>query len=582
MRFTDLGLVVVLGLVGGLFSGSLGFGAIFPPALFFLVVLSGLALFRRLFRIPGRTNPLCLLTLLVWPGFFSFSGPPGFSWVGLLALLGFLVAVFLDSLDGGWKKALPVALASCGVPVLAWVLPLLVPTVQVNLLPDASVLRIGVLAAGATILFLVQGDEAARLLDPRGIALAGVVLLGFSLGYRFLSGIYISVRSVDYLALIAPMLSAVFAGASARTRNPVHFALSLVWAGFLGPAGLALAAGPCLALVFLGRERGVSAAFALAAGFFVYLGALAWAKDGVLGFVPPGLAIGLAVVFFLVAFARPLENRWARAGLAGAGYLGLVLLVRNWPMFVISLSGAIVGFVTALARPRLMWWLLAIFVFGLSCLSFFSPWSFRERPCGLETALAGRQYFRAGDYPEALDALSQSQLGPGDYILAARAAAACDQDPSFLYEKGITAFPGDREIYLSYIRYLYPKGHEGRLILWSRKALLAGIVNPIVLRALGKGSILAGQYTEGAQAFFVQFLLGDADGLVYLADIYQKPELFREAREKGADFNGVYKDLVQIHLRRGDKKRAIYYLDALLAAYPQDTGLRSLRERLGN
>lgn len=580
MRFIDLGLVVVLGLVGGVISGSLAFGTIFTAAVFFLVVLSGLALFRRIFRIPGRPNPLCLLPLLVWPGFFSMSGPLKFNWIGLLALLGFLITVFLDSLEGGWKRALPAAFVSVVVPVLAWVVPILVPLVQVNLLPEASVLRIGILTAGATIILLAQGDEAARLLDPRGIALAGVVLLGFSIGYRFLSGIYISVRSVDYLALIAPMLSAVFAGASARTRNPVHLALSLAWAGFLGPVGLALAAGPCLALVFLGRERGVSAAFAMAAGFFVYLGALAWAKDGVIGFVPPGLAIGLAVAFFLVAFARPLENRCARAALVGAGYLSLALLVRNWPMLVVSLSGATVGFITALIRPRLMWWFLAIFTLALSCLGFLSPWSFREKPGGLETALAGRQYFRAGDYPEALDALSQSQIGPSDYILAARAAMACDQDPSFLYEKGIAAFPGNRELYLSYIRYLYSRGHEGRLILWSRKALMAGIVNPFVLRALGKGLVLAGQYTEGAQAFFSQFLLGDPDGLLYLADIYQKPELFCEARERGADFNGVYRDLVQIHMRRGDRQRAAYYLDALLAAYPQDTGLMSLKGRI--
>jgi|GEM_PF-2406020 len=580
MRFTDLGLVIVLGLMGGLLSGSLSFGAIFPAALFFLVVFSGLALLRRLFRIPGRTNPLCLLPLLVWPRFFSLSGPPGFNWVGLLALSGFLSAVFLDTIEGGWKRALPLTLASCALPLLAWIVPLLVPSLQVSLLPDPSALRMGVLAAGATILLLAQGEEAALLLDPRGIALAGAVLLGFSLGYRFLSGIYISLRSVDYMALIAPLLSAVFAGASARMRNPVHLALCLAWAGLTGPIGLFLAAGPSLALVLLGRERGLSAALALAAGIFVYLGALAWAKDGVLGFIPPGLAIGIGIAFFTMAFARPFENRWARAALAGAGYLGLAFFLRNWPALIVSVSGATIGFITAFFRPRLMWWFAGVFTLALSCLSFLSPWSFRERPEGLETALAGREYFRAGYYPEALEALSRSQLGPWDYVLAARAAIACDQDPSFLYEKGLSRFPESRELYLSYIRYIYPRGHEGQLILWSRKALLAGIMAPLVLRAMGKGYILAGRYTEGAQAFFTQFLLGDPDGLVYLADIYQRSLLFREAMERRADFNGVYRDLVQIHLRRGDEQRALYYLEALLASYPDDTGLRSLRERL--
>jgi hypothetical protein len=580
MRFTDLGLLIVLGLVGGLLSGSFAFGTVFPAALFFLTVFAAIALARRIFRIGGRADPFCLVPLLVWPGFFSPSGKLGFSWFGLLALFGFLVVAFLDSIEGGWKKALPLALVSCFFVILAWVLPLLVPPVQVSLLPEASALRIAVLAAEATILLLAQGDEAALLLDPRGIALAGVVLLGFSLGYRFLSDIYISLRSFDSLALIAPVLSAVFAGASARTRNPVHLALSLAWAGVMGPTGLGLATGS-FGLI-LGRERGLSAAFGLSAGLFVYLGALAWAKDGVIGFIPPGLAIGLSVAFFLAAFSRPVENPWARAALAGAGYLSLAILLRNWPIFIFALSGATLGFITALLRPRLMWWFMWLFTLALSCLSFFSPWSFRERPSGLETALAGREYFRAGYYPEALEALSKSQIGPYDYILAARSATACGQDPSFLYEKGLSRFPGNKELYLSYIRYIYTKGHEGQLILWSRKALLSGIVNPLVLRALGKGYILSGKYTEGAQAFFSQFLLGDPDGLVYLADIYQNPELFREARERGADFSGVYRDLVQIHLRRGDRQRALYYLDALLASYPEDTGLRSLRQRLSN
>lgn len=582
MRFTDLGLLIMLGLVGGMFLGSIGFWTIFPASVFFLAVLSGLTLLRRFFGIVGRANPLCLLPLLVWPGFFSLSGPIAFNWLGLLGLGGFLVAVFLDSLDGGWQKALSAAIVSSAVPILAWVLPLLVPAVGVGLLPGAPALRVGVLAAGATILLLAQGDEAARLLDPRGIALAGVVLIGFSLGYRFLSGIYISVKSFDYLALIAPMFSALFAGASARTRSPVHIALSLAWAGFLGPAGLALAAGPCLGLSFLARERGISAAFGIAAGFFVYLGAVAWARDGVLGFIPPGLALGIAIVFFMVAFARPLENRWVRAALTGAGYLSMALLLRNLPMLIVSLSGATVGFVIALARPRMMWWFLTMFSLSLSALSFVSPWSFRERPEGLETALAGRELFRAGDYPEALELLSRSQVGPTDFILATRAALACGHDPSFLYERGINDFPGNSDIYLSYMKYLYPRGHEGRLILWSRKALIAGVVDPFVLRTLGKGLVLAGQYTDAAQAFFTQFLLGDPDGLLYLADIYQRPGLFNEARERGADFNGVYRDLIQIHLRRGDRKRAIYYLDALLASYPEDTGLRHMRESLGD
>ncbi len=580
MRFTDLGLLVVLGLVGGVISGSIGFGTIFPASVFFLAVLSGLTLLRRLFGIRGRADPLCLLPLLVWPGFFSLSGPVAFNWMGLLGTCGFLAAVFLDSLDGGWKRALPAAIVSCALPILAWFLPLLVPAAGVSLLPGAHALRVGVLAAGATILLLAQGDETSRLLDPRGIALAGVVLLGFSLGYRFLSGIYISVKSFDYLALIAPMLSALFAGASARTRSPVHIALCLVWAGFLGPAGLALAAGPGLGLSFLARERGLSAAFGISAGFFVYLGAMAWAREGVLGFIPTGLALGVAIAFFLVAFARPLENRWARAALGGAGYLGLALLLRNWPVLIVSLSGATAGFIVAMIRPRLMWWFLAIFLLVLSCLSFVSPWSFRERPAGLETALAGREFFRAGDYPEALDLLSRSQVGPVDFILAAKAARECGQDPSFLYENGTNDFPGNRDIYMSYMKYLYPTGHEGRLILWSRKALIAGVIDPFVLRTLGKGLVLTGQYTDAAQAFLLQFLLGDPDGLLYLADIYQKPGLFNEARERGADFNGVYRDLVQIHLRRGDKKRAIHYLDALLASYPEDTGLVHLRERL--
>ncbi len=582
MRFTDVGLIVVLALVGGVVSGSFAFSAIFSAAVFFLAVLSGLTLVRHLIGIRGRTNPLCLIPLLVWQGFFSLSGPIAFNWTGLLALSGFLIVVFLDSLETGWKKALPAALLASAITILAWVLPLLIPAMEVSLLPGAFALRVGVLAAGATILLLAQGEEAARLLDPRGIALAGTVLLGFSLGYRFLSGIYISVKSLDYLALIAPMLSALFAGVSARTRSPVHLTLCLAWAGFLGPAGLALAAGPCLGLFFLARERGLSTAFGIGAGFFVYLGAMAWAREGVIGFVPPGLALGIAITFFLVAFARPLENRWVRAALVGVGYIGLALLVRNWPMFIVSLSAATIGFIVALVRPRLMWWFLAIFALTLSCLSFVSPWSFRERPEGLETALAGRESFSQKDYPGALEALSRSQIGPTDYILAAKAAVACGQDPSFLYEKGISDFPGDRGIYLSYLEYLYARGHEGKLILWSRKAFMDGIIDPFVLRTLGKGLVIAGQYTDAAQAFFTQFLLGDPDGLLYLADIYQKPELFREARDRDADFNGVYRDLVQIHLRRGDKKRAIYYLDALMASYPDDTGLMSLREKLGN
>ncbi|MGB9590077.1 MAG: hypothetical protein ACP5QG_05335 [candidate division WOR-3 bacterium] len=582
MRYIDLGLLVVLGLLGGIVSGSFSFGTAFPAATFLLAVFSGVALIRRLIGIPGRTNPLCLLPLLVWPGFFSLSGPLAFSWLGLLAIAGFSIAVFLDKLEGGWKKALPAAIISIATPILWWVLPILVPAYQTSLLPGTLTLRVGVLAAGAMILLLAQGDEAARLLDPRGIALAGVVLLGFSLGYRFLSGIYISVRSFDYLALMAPMLSALFAGASARSRNPIHLALCLAWAGFLGTLGFALALGPCLALILLARERNLSVAFGIGGGLFIYLGAMAWAREGVLGFVPPGLAIGLAIMFFMVALARPMENRWVRAILTACGYLGLAILIRNWPMFILSLAGAIIGFIVALVRPKLMWWFIAVFTLALSCMSFVSPWSFRERPEGLETALAGRGSFQAGDYPEALEKLSRSQIGPTDCILAAKAAAACGQEPTFLYERGLVDFPSDRNIYLSYIGYLYTRGHEGRLILWSHKAILAGIVDPFVLRALGKGLLLAGQYTEAAQAFFSEFLLGDPNGLVYLADIYQKPELFRKAREAGADFNGVYRDLVQIHLRRGDKQRAIYYLDALLATYPKDTGLSSLRDKLGN
>ncbi|MEO0211325.1 MAG: hypothetical protein ABIN66_05650 [candidate division WOR-3 bacterium] len=580
MRFIDLGLTIVLGLTGCFLSGSPSFSSAFQSALFFLTVLAALSLARSAMRVPGKPNPLALAPLLVWPHLFSASGHMNISWAGLLAIVGFGLTVFLDSSRRGWKRASAVAAVSCIMPAIGWFIYHAIPPAGPNLLSDTAVFRLGAMAAAATILLLVQKDQTASLFDPRGISLAGAVVLGFSLGFRFLSGIYISVNSLDYLALLVPLLAAIFAGVFARTRNLAHFALSLAWVGIMGPLGFALMAGPGLALMFLGRDKSAPAAFALGGGALVYLGALPWAKDGVIGFVPPGLAIGLATLFFAVAFARALDNRWARAITSALGYLILAAFIRSLPAFTLSAIFGTSGFLVALLRPRYMWWLLGLFTLLLSGLSFVSPWSLRKRPEGLETALRGRELFRVRDYSGALDALSRSAIGPTDCLMAAKAASLCGHDPSFLYESGISRFPRDKGLYLSYLRHLYAKGHEARLILWARKALTTGIVDPFVLRALGKGLLISGQYTEGAQAFFSQFLLGDPDGLLYLADIYQKPELFKEAELRGANFAEVYRDLVQIHLMRGDENRAVYYLDALLASYPEDTGLRSLRERL--
>ncbi len=574
-RYIDLIIALAIGLVSCAFSGDFSYTLMLRAAAVSVAVFVTASLVPELLGV-GKLNPWAMLTLLLWPGLFKLQAGFGISaGAGLLAMIA--VGVMLSS-GSGWAKKLLLAGGLALSVVGIWFVGTRVPVSSSALLPSKLMLPTVSMVFIASLAILLRGNIAKTLIRPQSVALFSVATAGFLMAYVFLSSAYIApLRSGgDWAGVAAVAMFAIAMGSS----EPQLIILSVLWAGLLGPSALIIAALSGTLVIF-GRNTNFQwAAWGAAGASALLVGVIPWAKQGAFGFLPQGLLLATGLVFAGTASASKSESRWFRVMVVSGSFLVAALVSGSAGLAVGLLILAVIGVILSLGKKPVIWWAPALLGLFISGTALLQPWHLKLKPQGVEIALRGRELYQHRDLPAALVYLTRQQLGPEDFKAAALCAIKQGSDPLPILETGLARFPGETGLASLMLDYLWRRGRSQDMILWSRRLQSQGFLEPISMRALGKGMVLSNRFTDGAQAFLLQFLLGDPDGLLYLADIYQRKPLFQQAREMGADFKTVYQDLISTHLRRADTTRAVEYAKALASSYPDDTAVARLLKRI--